>query len=233
MVHESVHTGIFTRSLPDRRPLKSQHAVVRHRAAERFRVQTAASAAHRGRASKQQPPQSSPPSSASRRSPAAQVRLSAGFLCPLAQPGAISPIGTCLRLPDILTILDSKCVPHGHAPRETPPSPLQRSGEGKDDLAAEIDRLRAENARIRHKLKDAASTLQQGGAAGDQIERIAQALGGTLHMHFSGHSFCSLMVDLLPPLPIDDGVQQPLVYLQEQTRCRRAPLVAAAGPHAA
>jgi len=53
--------------------------------------------------------------------------------------------------------------------------PTQQSGEGKEHVAAETERLKAENERIRQKLGIAGSTLRQGGVASSKLGGLTKA----------------------------------------------------------
>lgn len=75
-----------------------------------------------------------------------------------------------------------RCATHAAPPRRRsicithePLVPPQPSSDGKDDLAAEIECLRAENARIKQKLASAASTLRQSGVAGSDVDRLTRS----------------------------------------------------------
>ena len=61
---------------------------------------------------------------------------------------------------------------------------LQPKSEGRDDLAGEIERLRAENARIKQQLSGAADTPRQSAGAGADAGR-PNSRGAALSCCFS------------------------------------------------
>jgi hypothetical protein len=57
---------------------------------------------------------------------------------------------------------------------------LQPKNEGRGDLAGEIERLRAENARIKQQLSGAADTMRQSGVTGAGVERFTPGGGAAM-----------------------------------------------------